>query len=169
LAHYKNELEKMKEGLQNSSMNSYETVSELRRKAQLKTEETIADLKILNGFNINDDESILPAELQSKIETIQKKSEELIEKTESYEKNLILESESSTIRTKVDEILAELEEKNKVADNWTKVLNSGKLKAKKTLEKAKLELNIKLNLKEINEKISLLPIFIFSFMIQLRN
>ncbi len=147
----------MKEGLQNSSMNSYETVSELRRKAQLKTEETIADLKILNGFNINDDESILPTELQLKIETIQKKSEELIEKTESYEKNLILESESSTIRTKVDEILAELEEKNKVADNWTKVLNSGKLKAKKTLEKAKLELNIKLNLKEINEKISLLP------------
>jgi len=76
----------MKEGLQNSSMNSYETVSELRRKAQLKTEETIADLKILNGFNINDDESILPTELQLKIETIQKKSEELIEKTESYEK-----------------------------------------------------------------------------------
>lgn len=105
MAHYRNELDKMKEGLQNSSMNSYETVSELRRKAQLKTEENIADLKILNGFNINDDESILPTELQLKIETIQKKSEELIEKTESYEKNLILESESSTIKTKVDEIL----------------------------------------------------------------
>ena len=58
----------MKEDLENSAtMKAYETISEVRRKSQLKTEKTIAKLKILNGFNINDDESVLPLEFQLEI------------------------------------------------------------------------------------------------------
>lgn len=66
-------------------MKAYETSVEARREAQLKTEETIADLKILNGFEINDDESVMPPELLLEIESIQKTSDELIEKNENYE------------------------------------------------------------------------------------
>jgi hypothetical protein len=62
----------IKDGLTYSStIKVYEKLSEARRKAQLKTEETIADLKLLHGFDINDDESVLPLELQLEIQSIQ--------------------------------------------------------------------------------------------------
>ncbi len=85
-----------------STIKAYETSSEARRKAQLKTEETIADLKMLHGFSINDDESVLPPELQLEIESIQKTNDALIEQTESYEQNLITESESNETKNKND-------------------------------------------------------------------
>jgi len=112
LVSYKTELEKQKRNLQNSStIKAYETSAEARRKSQLKTEETIAEIKIQNGFDINDDESILPAELKLEIETIQKTNDELIEKTEGYEQTLISESESVETKTKVNVIFADLDEK----------------------------------------------------------
>jgi site-specific recombinase XerD len=75
LISYEVDLNKFKKYLQNSSLSirAYETSTEARRRAQLKTEETIADLKMLHGFDINDDESVLPPELQLEIEYIQNK------------------------------------------------------------------------------------------------
>lgn len=116
LVSYKTELSKLKADLHNSSsIKAYETSSEARHKAQLKTEETIAELKILNGFNINDVESVLPLKLQLEIESIQNTNDALIEQKESYEKTLISESESSETKIRVNEILAGLDEKINVA------------------------------------------------------
>ena len=157
LVSYNNQLNKIKEEVQNSStIKAYETLSEARRKAQLKTEETIADLKILHGFDINDDESVLPAELQLEIESIQKKNDTLIEQTESYEQTLISESESSETKAKVNKIINELDKKIKLAKHWTKIVDSDSLKEEEQLIKAKNELNY-FSLKEIKEKINLLP------------
>jgi len=156
LVTYKTELNKLKEELQKSLSKVYET-SEAKLQAQLKTEETIAKLKILNGFNINDDESVLPAELQLEIESIQNTNDTLIEQTELHEYNLISESESSETKAKVNKILAELDGKIELIYNLKKYLDSGSLKEKENIKKVKQELNIKANLKKIKEKISLLP------------
>jgi len=135
---------------------AYESSSELRRRAQLKTEETIAELKVLNGYDINDDESVLSSELQKQIEEIYATSEALIEKTETYEKSLVSESETAETKTMLTEILAELDAKKEIADKWTKTLNLTGIKDKQTLKIARVELN-GFKLKEINEKIALLP------------
>jgi len=156
LVSYKTQLNMIKDGLTYSStIKVYETLSEARRKAQLKTEETIADLKLLHGFDINDDESVLPLELQLEIQSIQNTNDALIEQTESYEKNLITESESNETKIRVNKILVELDEKIKMVDHWTERVDSGSLKEKEKI-KAKQELNM-FNLKSIKEKISLLP------------
>jgi hypothetical protein len=138
-----------------STIKAYETSSEARRKAQLKTEETIADLKMLHGFSINDDESVLPPELQLEIESIQKTNYALIEQTESYEQNLITESESNETKIRVNEMLAELHEQIKLVDRFKEDIDSGILKEKEKIIKAKQE--FKSCLEEINENISLLP------------
>ncbi len=158
LISYNTQLNKIKEEVQNSSssIKAYETSSEARRRAQLKTEETIADLKMLHGFDINDDESVLPTELQLEIESIQKKNDSLIEQTESYEQTLISESESSVTKAKVTKIITELDKKIKLAKHWTKIVDSDRLKEEEQLIKAKNELN-HFSLKEIKEKINLLP------------
>jgi len=156
LVSHKTQLNELKEDLQNSSsLKAYETLSEARRKAQLKTEETIADQKMLHGFDINDDESELPPEMQLEIETIQKKNDALIEQTESYEKTLISESESCETKAKVNKILNELDKKIERVEYWTERAESGSLKEKEKLE-AREELKM-FNLKSIKEKISLLP------------
>jgi len=149
----------MKGDLENISLTdqAYESSSELRRRAQLKTEEIIADLKTLNGYDINDDESVLSLELQEQIANIYRTSEALIEKTESYEKSLISESETAETKEMLKEILAELDARKKIADNWTSVLNTTGISEKTTLKRAREELN-NFKLKEINEKISMLPI-----------
>jgi hypothetical protein len=158
LVSYETELNKIKEDLQNSqSIRAYETSSEARRKSQLKTEETIASFKVDNGFKINDDESVLPPELQLEIESIQKTNDALIEQTERYEQNLISESESNETKIRVNEMLAELDEKINVAVDLIDHLGSGILKEKEKLKSTKQELNIKFSLEAINEKISLLP------------
>jgi len=158
LVSYETELRKIKANLQNSqSIRAYETSSEARRKSQLKTEETIASFKVDNGFKINDDESVLPPELQLEIESIQKTNYALIEQTESYEQNLISESESNETKIRVNEMLAELDEKINVAVDLIDHLGSGILKEKEKLKTTKQELNIKSSLEAINEKISLLP------------
>ena len=82
---YDLELDKIIEDLTNNATTVYESSIELRRKAQLRTEEKIADIKITNGFDINDEESMLPPELQLEIEALQQKSDDLIDKTEEYE------------------------------------------------------------------------------------
>jgi hypothetical protein len=86
---------------------------------------------LIHGFNINDDESELPPEMQLEIETIQKTNKALIEQTESYEENLISESESSETKAKVNKILAELNKKIKLVEYWTERVDSGSLKKKK--------------------------------------
>jgi hypothetical protein len=155
LVSYKTQLNQLKEELQNSSsIKAYEICSEARRKIQLKTEEAIAELKMLNGFNINDDERLLPSETQLEIESIQKKNDSLIEKTESYEQTLISESESSETKSKVNKILAELNKKIKVVDHFNKLIDSDSLKEKEKIKKSKSEL--KSNLELIKEKIRLL-------------
>jgi len=142
LVSYKTQLNMIKDGLTYSStIKVYETLSEARRKAQLKTEETIADLKLLHGFDINDDESVLPLELQLEIQSIQNTNDALIEQTESYEKNLITESESNETKIRVNKILVELDEKIKMVDHWTERVDSGSLKEKEKI-KAKQELNM---------------------------
>ena len=156
LVSHKTQLNQLKEDLQNSSsLTAYETLSEARRKAQLKTEEAIADLKLLHGFNINDEESELPPEMQLEIESIQKTNKELIEQTESYEENLISESESSETKAKVNKIINELNKKIKLVEYWTERVDSGGLKEKEKKE-IRQELNM-FNLKSIKEKINLLP------------
>ena len=158
LVSYKTELKKIKANLQDSqSIRTYETSSEARRKAQLKTEETIASFKVDNGFKINDDESVLPPELQLEIESIQKTNDALIEQTENYEQTLISESESNETKVRVNEILTELDEKINVAVHLIEHLDSGILKENEKFKTTKQELNIKSNLEAINEKISLLP------------
>ena len=148
----------MKGDLENISLTdqAYESSSELRRRAQLKTEETIADLKILNGYNIDDDESILSTELQKQIEDIYKNSDSLIEKTEIYEKSLISDSESAETKKMLKNLIAELDAKKEIAEKWFKAFNSTEIKYKETLKLAKEELN-GFKLKEITEKISMLP------------
>ena len=130
-----------------SSLNAYETCAEARRKSQLKTEETIAKLKILHGFDINDDESALPPELQLEIESIQDANDALIEKTKSYENFLISESESNETITNIIELMNILNEKIKTADNWTTIIDSGD---KEMLKKARLELD-SFNVEALNE------------------
>ncbi len=98
----------------------------------------------------------MPPELQLEIEIIQKNSDALIEKTESYEQTLISESESSEIKSQVNEILAELDEKKQKADHWNELLISGSLKEKEIFQTARNEM-YNFNLKKINEKISLFP------------
>jgi len=112
---------------------------------------------MLHGFDINDDESVLPPELQLEIESIQKTNDALIEKTESYEKTLISESESNETKERINEIMAEIDEKINVANHLIERLDSGGLKEREKFKNAKLELNIKTNLEEIRDKLSLLP------------
>ncbi len=141
LVSHKTQLNELKEDLQNSSsLKAYETLSEARRKAQLKTEETIADQKMLHGFDINDDESELPPEMQLEIETIQKKNDALIEQTESYEKTLISESESCETKKRIKEILSDLDEKTKTVDDWIGRAFSGSAIKKYKLNQAKQDL-----------------------------
>jgi hypothetical protein len=99
----------------------------------------------------------LPLELQLKIQSIQNTNDALIEQTESYEKNLITESESSETKSKVNQIITELDEKIKMADDLIEQLDSGSLKEKEKLSKTKQDLNIKHNLEIIKGKIDLLP------------
>jgi hypothetical protein len=138
-------------------MKAYETSVEARREAQLKTEETIADLKILNGFEINDDESVMPPELVLEIESIQKTSDELIEKNENYEQILISESESAETKARVNEIFADLDGKINLTDHLIKLVDSGSLKEKEMIKKARQKLNKKPNLTAIKDKINFLP------------
>jgi len=155
LVSYKTQLNQLKEELQNSSsIKAFETCSEARRKIQLKTEEALAELKMLHGFNMNDDESTLPLEMQLEIESIQNTNYSLIEKTQSYEQTLISESESSETKSKVMKILAESNKKIKVVDHLNKLIDSGSLKEKEKIKKSKQDL--KSNLELIKEKIRLL-------------
>jgi len=155
LVSYKTQLNQLKEELQNSSsIKAYETCSEARRKIQLKTEEALAELKMLHGFNMNDDESTLPLEMQLEIESIQNTNYSLIEKTQSYEQTLISESESSETKSKVMKILAESNKKIKVVDHLNKLIDLGSLKEKEKIKKSKQDL--KSNLELIKEKIRLL-------------
>jgi len=147
LRNYISELDEMELDLKNTSLKAYETSAELRRKAQLKTEETIAELKINNGFNINDEEINLPFELQLEIETIQKNSDALIEKTDSYEQILSSDSQSN-------ELLAEINKMKQKAMHWQ---NSESIKEKIELNQAKFELN-DFSLNEIKLKIKFLPV-----------
>ena len=64
------------------------------------------------------------------IESIQKTNDALIERVESYEKILISESESVETKARVNEIIADLDSKIKLAHNWIKLLDSGSLKEK---------------------------------------
>jgi hemerythrin superfamily protein len=105
LIFYKTELNEIKEDLQNSSsIKAYEKSLEAKCRAQLKTEETIAELKTLHGFDINDDENVLPTELKLEIESIQNTNDVLIKTIESYEQNLISESESNETKKRIKEI-----------------------------------------------------------------
>jgi hypothetical protein len=110
---YNLELDKIIEDLTNKATTVYESSIELRRKAQLRTEEKIADLKIANGFDINDEESVLPPDLQLEIEALQKKSDDLIDKTEEYENCMnkaleLSESKKKDILAQVDSLKGEL-------------------------------------------------------------
>ena len=150
LTKYISELEDLESSLKNTSSKTYESSAELRRKTQLKTEETIAELKILNGFGINDEESTLPLELQFEIEKIQKNSDALIEKTDSYEKMLNSDLDSY-------KLLDEVEKMKRLASHWNSILNSKGISEKTELYQARLELN-GFCLKEMKHKIKYLPV-----------
>ena len=66
----------------------YDKFYELNRQIQLQTELKIAEIKTSNGFNINDDESILPVDIINEIQIVQNRSEELIKLSENYQKKL---------------------------------------------------------------------------------
>ncbi len=150
LTKYISELEDLESNLKNTSAKTYESSAELRRKTQLKTEESIAELKILNGFGINDEESTLPLELQFEIETIQKNSDALIEKTDSYEKMLNSDLDSC-------KLLDEVEKMKRLATHWNSILNSKGISEKTELYQARLELD-GFCLKEMKNKIKYLPV-----------
>ena len=126
----------------------------LKVRYPLKTEETIAKLKILHDFDMNDDENALPLELQLEIESIQDANDALIEKTKGYEELLISESESNETRTKIIKKMHKINEKIKLADNLTTIMDSGSLENKEMLKKTRLD---SFNLEAIEEKISMLP------------
>ncbi len=141
LIFYKTELNEIKEDLQNSSsIKAYEKSLEAKCRAQLKTEETIAELKTLHGFDINDDENVLPTELKLEIESIQNTNDMLIKKTESYEQTLISESESCETKKRIKEILSDLDEKTKTVDDWIGRAFSGSAIKKYKLNQAKQDL-----------------------------
>ena len=141
LVSYKTQLNQLKEELQNSSsIKAYEKSLEAKCRAQLKTEETIAELKTLHGFDINDDENVLPTELKLEIESIQNTNDMLIKTIESYEQNLISESESNETKKRIKEILSDLDEKTKTVDDWIGRAFSGSAIKKYKLNQAKQDL-----------------------------
>jgi hypothetical protein len=109
---------------------SNETSTELRRKAQLRTEEKIADIKIANGFDINDeDKSKFPLELNEKIKIYHDSRSNLIDRLEQIkidrfklnEYNFKIVKKSIRKLEEGDELSKKEEESSKVDDDSSKV------------------------------------------------
>ncbi len=101
----------------------YEKCSEFKRKIQLYTENTIANIKTENSLDINTDENELSTPLQSRINELKAKSESLIGEIEKHQKecisfynvneaNEIIQNELKPLKEKVKAI-KELEVRNK--------------------------------------------------------
>jgi hypothetical protein len=152
---FDSDLDKLVLEMTNKASTIYESSVELRRKAQLRTEEKIADLKLVNGFNVDDDESSLPPELQSEIVSIQTKSDDLIQKTQDHEESLMAALVLS--ETKQKEIIAEINELKRLITHWTGILDQKGPILRTVLDTVKVELkNFSLN--ELNSRIALLPV-----------
>jgi len=98
---------------------------ELRRTIQLNKEETIADLKKSNGFDINDEDiSKLPVKLKERLQSIENKTELMILNVDDYEKRLNLK------------LISNSENKTKLIQDINKIIHT---MTNNDLENKKLE------------------------------
>lgn len=85
LQHFENKLIELKHNFLNNHDLVYEECTELKRIVQLNSEETIANIKLLNNIGIDDEESLLDNKTRKKIDNINQLNMVMIERINQFE------------------------------------------------------------------------------------